>query len=100
MDIHFQNVIIKGNIEDVKSEANSRYIDIGYNGFYYLKVACYYGHVDIAKWLIQQRSIRDKKIYLECIEVAIENQKPNVAKYIYSLKKIKIEDLFDRLCMD
>jgi hypothetical protein len=100
MDIHFQNAIINGNIEDVKTEANSRFIDIGYNGFYYLKIACYYGHIDIAKWLIQQRSIRDKKIYLECIELAIENQQSDTAKYIYSLKKVKINDLFDRLCMD
>ena len=98
MDAEFENAIRKGSMEEVEKVSSKRTIDFGFNAFYYFKIACYEGNLEIAKWIHSQRGVRDKKIYLECIKIAIECKHNDVVKWLYSLKKVKIDALFDHLC--
>ena len=98
MDSELETAIRDGTLEDVEEISSKRTIDFGFNAFYYFKLACYEGKLDIAKWIHSQRGVRDKKIYLECIKISIERNNSEVAKWLYSLKKVKIDTIFDHLC--
>lgn len=83
----FENACLKNNVEVFKWLLSIRNdFDITVNNNYLYKKTCYYGNIEFFQLLLNIYDPFSSSFYEDCFKNAIDGNKPEMVKFLYSIK--------------